>query len=123
MTGTALTAVERYLKTYAGQKLASRYSMDQEGVWRVLGEDPNCDLGGYHYQPDLGTFEGKLGDIIAYAVTLPGFWQWGSGGDFVNVGAPVKIDASSSAKRIAAEQRVKELEAELEKARKELEGL
>lgn len=116
------TAIERYKNTYSYKQLIQKYSLSQEGLWKVRGEDPNCDFGGHHYMPELGTFEGKLEDIIAYAVTLSGFWQWGAGGDFTLV-SPIKIDAASNAKRLAAEQKVKALEKQLADARKELETL
>jgi len=112
--------LDQYLKTYSGRELVKKYSMSQTGVWKVLGEDPNCDFGGHHYQPELGMFEGTLEDVMTYAVTLPNFWTWGAGGDIRLMSAPVKIDKDSTARRVAAEQRVRELEAALEKARKEL---
>lgn len=54
--------------------------MKDYGVWAVYGEDPNCDFGGYHHNPFIGTVEGTLEDAIEHAVTMPGFWGWGSGG-------------------------------------------
>lgn len=120
---TKQSPLDRFRNTYSYQQLVKKHSLSETGIWKVRGEDPNCDFGGHHHMPELGTFEGKLEDIVAYAVTLTGFWQWGSGGDITKVGAPVKIDAHSSAKRVAAEQKVKELEALLAQARKELENL
>lgn len=49
------------------------------------GEDPNCDFGGSHYQPELGTVEGRLEDVIRYAVKLPNFYTWGAGGDIEKI--------------------------------------
>jgi hypothetical protein len=112
--------LEQFLNTYSGRELVKKYDMSQTGVWKVLGEDPNCDFGGHHYQPELGMFAGTLEDVMAYAVTLSNFWAWGAGGDIQLMSAPVKIDKHSTARRVAAEQKVKELEAALEKARKEL---
>jgi len=117
------SALDRYKKTYAYRALLQKHTLTETGIWRVHGEDPNCDLGGYHHMPDLGTYEDRLEDIIAYAVTLSGFWQWGAGGEIVKLGAPIKIDAESNAKRVAAEQKVAELEKLLEQARNELESL
>lgn len=76
---------ERYLKTFSGRELLGRHSLDEVGIWKVLGEDPNCDLGGSHIKPDLGTFEGKLLDILNHGTSMKGFWQWGVGGDFIKV--------------------------------------
>jgi hypothetical protein len=50
------------------------------GTWKITGEDPNCDMGGYHHEPSLGLFEGKLKDVVAHAVNLTGFYSWGGGG-------------------------------------------
>jgi len=73
---------EKYLKTYSGKKLLEQYTLSTEGLWEVFGEDPNCDFGGYHYKPRMGLVEGKLEDVIRWAVAQGGFWQWGGGGDF-----------------------------------------
>lgn len=77
--------------------LAERGSSSKQGVWKVTGEDPNCDLGGHHHSPTLGFFEGTLGDVIDYAMELPGFWQWGYGGDIEPYNKPLikKIDSKS----------------------------
>ena len=56
------------------------YPRDKEGVWKILGEDPNCDFGGYHTQPNLGTVSGTYQKALEYAVTQPLFFGWGSGG-------------------------------------------
>jgi len=116
-------ALERYKKTYSYRQLLTKHKLTEVGIWKVRGEDSNCDFGGAHYMPELGVFEGKLEDIIAYAVTLSGFWQWGAGGDITKTGAPIKIDSESNAKRIAAQEKIAKLEAELKEARKELESL
>jgi hypothetical protein len=71
---------DKYIATYRGQNLLSKHSLEDEGFWEVRGEDPNCDLGGKHYEPIIGVFEGKLRDVIKTAVMTQGFWQWGSGG-------------------------------------------
>lgn len=59
----------------------NKHPLNTYGMWLVRGEDPNCDLGGAHYMPTLGYFEGTLEQVLRKAVTLPGFWQWGGGGD------------------------------------------
>jgi len=71
---------QRFLRTYSGQELVSKYKMNMKGIWHVRGEDPNCDMGGSHSQPHLGYYKGTLDEVINLAVDLPGFWQWGSGG-------------------------------------------
>lgn len=59
----------------------SKYSDNEYGTWQVYGEDPNCDFGGSHHQPYLGTYQGKFIDVARKAVELVGFWQWGAGGE------------------------------------------
>jgi hypothetical protein len=72
--------VNRFMNCYGGRDLMTNHSMDEYGIWEVRGEDPNCDLGGYHGNPILATLQGTLKDVIREAVIMPGFWQWGSGG-------------------------------------------
>ena len=71
---------EQYEKTYNYADLIKKYRLDEDGTWGVEGEDPNCDLGGSHIPPVLGTFTGKLEDVLNHVVTLSGFWTWGGGG-------------------------------------------
>ncbi|MFC1723963.1 hypothetical protein ACFL0V_07545, partial [Nanoarchaeota archaeon] len=44
---------------------------EEEGIWDVYGEDPNCDMGGSHVMPHLGRYAGKFGDVLAIAVQHP----------------------------------------------------
>ena len=83
--------------SYSGRKLLEQYPLDTEGVWQVYGEDPNCDWGGSHHEPELGIFSGKLTDIIDIAVNMPRFWQWGGGGR-IKLVSVVQVDANSQAK-------------------------
>lgn len=73
---------QTYLTSWAGSRLFKEYSPDEYGIWEIYGEDPNCDMGGSHIEPLLETVEGRLEDVVQYGVTLPRFWQWGSGGRF-----------------------------------------
>lgn len=76
----------KWLRTsYSGRELREKHSLDEEGTWRIRGEDPNCDFGGAHYQPELGTVEGKLRKVIEHAVQLSDFYTWGGGGDIIKV--------------------------------------
>lgn len=61
------------------------YDLDEEGLWRIYGEDPNPDLCGPHHEPDLGTFEGTFSEAIDYAIDKRGFFSWGAGGRIVKV--------------------------------------
>ena len=74
-------AFEKYKKTYYGAKLLKEHKITEDGVWVVYGEDPNCDMGGHHHMPYIGTYEGKLYAVILKAITHPKFWQWGAGGE------------------------------------------
>lgn len=77
------TNYDRFFETYSGRQLLEKHSLNEYGIWKVLGEDPNCDLGGSHHEPDLGLYEGTLEKVIRKAVDLPGFWTWGGGGCIV----------------------------------------
>lgn len=86
MHGGLSEGAAKWLRTtYPGQKLREKHSLSEEGTWRIRGEDPNCDFGGAHYQPELGTVQGKLLDVVEHAVQLDGFYTWGGGGDIIKV--------------------------------------
>jgi hypothetical protein len=77
--------------SYSGKAVLKKYSLTQFGYWKILGEDSNADLHGSHHQPDLGTVQGVLSDVIEYAVDLKGFWQWGRGGDIILLGEEIPL--------------------------------
>ncbi len=87
---TPKSDTDLYLACPAGKHLLTKHSLSESGVWAVFGEDPNCDWGGHHHNPLLGYFEGDLSDVIAHAVTLKGFWQWGTGGPISRV-VPLRV--------------------------------
>lgn len=89
----------RFLTTYHGRGLLEKHSLDEHGQWEVYGEDPNCDLGGSHSCPYLGLLEGTLLDVIVEAVEMPGFWQWGGGGE-IKKAAPDKVRQVGKPSRI-----------------------
>ena len=114
---------DQFLQTYSGQQLLKQYSLNEVGVWKVQGEDPNCDLHGPHHQPELGMFEGKLDDIVHHAVELSNFWEWGGGGSITRVGKPVKIDSLTNERRILLKDQKEKLEAALKEVNAQLKGL
>ena len=78
--------ISTYLSTtYAGRELLKKHSLDDEGYWKILGEDPNCDMGGHHHQPDLGTYYGTLKKVLEIAVQHSNWAAWGGGGNIVKV--------------------------------------
>lgn len=85
----------------------------KQGVWRICGEDPNCDFGGYHSQPYLETVSGKLLDVVKYAVELPRFWSWGAGGSITEV-IIKPITTESIAVRLETENKIKSLKAAIQ---------
>jgi hypothetical protein len=120
-TKTKQSALEQYRNTYSGKALLQKHSLTETGLWRIRGEDPNCDFGGHHYQPDLGVVEGTLKDIIDYAVGLKNFWTWGGGGD-ISLVEVKKIDPQAN-KRIAELRKESEdLQARLKEINTELKG-
>lgn len=77
------TMRDRYMNSYFCRRMLEKHSLDEIGQWEIYGEDPNCDFGGHHHSPYLETVEGSLDSVIDYAVQLPGFWQWGAGGEII----------------------------------------
>jgi hypothetical protein len=122
MSNTKTDKYSEFMLGYSGKELIKHHRLTETGLWRILGADSNCDMGGPHHMPELGIVEGKLDDVIHYAVTIPRFWAWGSG-DITKVPTPIKITSESNARRTQAEQKIVELEAQLEKARNELKGM
>jgi len=120
----ALKAFNRYInETYTGQELMKKHSLDEEGIWKIRGEDPNADMHGSHYQPDLGTVEGKLRDVIMYAVALPSFWSWGGGGNFESLGKKLpRIDSKTVEVRNSLLEEEQRLIKKLETIRTQLKG-
>lgn len=102
--------LEQYLSGWSYKN--NPIPLDKVGVFRVRGEDPNAELGGSHYQPELGVFRGKFEDVAAYAVEISGFWQWGSGGSIEEIKIK-EITADSSKKRKALKKKLKEIEESL----------
>ena len=90
---------ERFIKSSSYSLLLREYRLDETGIWQIFGEDPNCDFGGCHSQPSLGFVEGKLEDVIEYAVELPNFWQWGAGGDIRKIDSIKKVDNKTAERR------------------------
>lgn len=74
-----------YIENPIGRQLIKRHKLDEYGVWKVEGEDPNADLYGVHVTPLLGYFEGTLEKVIRHAVYLKKFWTWGAGGTITKV--------------------------------------
>lgn len=117
-----MTNVDKFFHSYNGKELLKKYTLSDIGVWCVKGEDPNCDLGGPHYQPILGYFTGSLASVIDEAVELPGFWQWGYGGDI----SAVEIKQSNpdtSKRRKELQYQITELNKKLSDAKSQLEKL
>ena len=115
--------IGHYLGTYSGNQLKHR--LNEYGIWKVHGEDPNAGMGGSHRPPFLGYFEGKLEDVIAHCAQLPGFWTWGGGGSFVLEEPPkvIRVDANLKLKMLKRQQLEKkrtELEKEIQKVKEEI---
>lgn len=114
---------QQFLETYNGKKLLEKHSLKETGVWKIEGEDPNCDFGGHHYSPDLGTYEGMLEDIISLAVDIPSFWTWGAGGTITRLNPPIKVDSNTTAKIAELKRNIAYHEERLQEAKNELKNL
>lgn len=119
MTKNNQPAIKRFRDTLSGKRLLDEYPLNTSGTWRIRGEDPNCDFGGHHYQPDLGVVEGTLSDVIEYAVDLKQYWTWGSGGDITPITVK-KIDSATNKRTTTLRQEAIDLVARLAEINKEL---
>jgi len=72
-------------------RLLRDHDREAQGTWRILGEDANCDLGGSHYEPELEVVSGTYRNVVNYALTLPRFFTWGSGGRITKLEIPTGI--------------------------------
>ena len=68
-----------------------KYKLDQVGLWKIRGEDPNCDFGGPHHMPELGYVEGTYEKAIMWATIQPNWSSWGAGGDVTLVTNVTKV--------------------------------
>jgi hypothetical protein len=119
---------EHFISGYSGRKLLSNHSLTETGTWRIYGEDPNCDMGGVHIEPDLGLIEGMLDDVIREAVSYGNFFAWGGGGRIEKYSNPKVKKAKTKEQRENAEYEAlaakrNELEAELARVNKQLKAL
>lgn len=113
---------KHYIGTcFSGKELLKKHDLSEIGEWEVFGEDPNCDFGGPHHEPFLGVFRGSLEDVIDIAVNLPGFWQWGSGGDIKPHRARRIVDAKDFKKNQTEAQKIRTEIAKLQARLEELE--
>lgn len=125
--------LERFKQTYEWHNRLSKIDPKTDGLWEIRGEDPNCELHGPHHQPYLGTYSGTFEDVVAMAVEMAQFWQWGYGGTIravdikvANKAAPNQVDIAkrliehgyeSSAVREEAALEIRKLRAAIEKMR------
>lgn len=93
------------------QRLLKEHSPTAVGKWKILGEDPNCDLGGYHHEPHIATVAGTYANVVEFALRQNGFFSWGGGGRIVKVFEPKVIDVDNMKDIV----KIKELESEREK--------
>jgi hypothetical protein len=67
-------AYHRFIQTYNGKALLKKHDLAEVGIWLVRPEE--CDQGDgrrIYGQPDVGTYEGVLEDIIRYVARKPEF--------------------------------------------------
>ena len=96
-------------------RLLSKYPPTQSGMWKILGEDPNCDFGGSHHEPELEIVTGEYRNVVEYALCIKDFFSWGRGGRIVEVknNNLKNIDNFMSNEMIRLESRRNQLQNEL----------
>ncbi len=104
-------------------RLLEKYGANEVGTWRINGEDPNCDWGGHHHEPYLDTVSGTYRNVVNYALSLGGFFNWGAGGSITKIGnslevknvdpTPVQVREESVQRKFAIE-RIREILSSIE---------
>ena len=79
----------KWLRSNAGENLLKKHSLDDVGLWKVEGEDRNCDLAGPRDIPHLFNARGRLRDVVNKAVNTKGFYGWGAGGRITKMSVEV----------------------------------
>lgn len=94
-------------------KLLEAHPLDEEGTWEIRGEDPNCDWGGHHHEPQLAIVSGRYGDVVEQALKLPRFFTWGAGGRIIKVEVvtPAELPGLATAEKERQERQRAEAEA------------
>jgi len=98
------------------------YLPTEEGIWEVLGEDTNADLGGSHQPPLLGYYEGTYRDVAEYAKTLRGWVAWGAGGSIRKIKV-MKLNPETIARKKQLENEKQNLENALQEVKNQLDSL
>ena len=98
-------------------RLLKEHNPNEVSIWEIRGEDPNPDLGGSHSEPLLETVSGTYRNVVEYALKIPRFYSWGSGGRIINVKPPtniVNVDKLVDSRVVALEAERAKLFARLE---------
>lgn len=86
---TPLELLEKFKATTRGKALFAKYPPTTLGIWAVDGEGDEIRT-----TRDADLLEGEFQHVVAYAVTQPYFWSYGTGGDFRKL-EPRKVDGNS----------------------------
>ena len=103
-------------KENARVRLFENYSLDEQGTWKIFGEDHNADMSGSHHEPKLDTVTGTYKNVVEYALTLDGFFSWGRGGRIEKKACQTKllnVDALVNPKVLVLEAERKKLQARI----------
>lgn len=107
-------------------RLLNEYPPNTQGMWEILGEDPNCDLGGSHVQPKLEVVSGTYKNVVEYAITLRGFIGWGYGGSITLLNPPkgvVNVDALNNPEVLKLEEERRNIQHRLKTIESDLKAL
>lgn len=105
--------------SWSGRQLLSRHKLSETGTWQIFGEDSNAELAGPHHTPLLATVDGKLEDVINYAIDLPRWATWGGGGE-IRKTEVIKVDTAEILRRREMERELKDLEVRVKELKQEL---
>lgn len=117
----------KYYTTWTGRKLLEQHSLEEINTWDIYGEDPNCDMGGYHHTPFLGRVHGRLEDVVEYATQVPNFYSWGGGGEIrvhrVKDVKEIPLGYGSTMQKHRREEERNKIEQQIEELQNKLKGI
>lgn len=115
-----MSKFQAFVSGYYGKTLLKDHKFSDEGIWEIIGEDNNTSMQGCADAPSLGIVEGKLMDVINYAVNIPRFYSWGTGGYIKPIGPIKKITSNTVAEMARIREQLATAQDNVERLTKEL---
>jgi hypothetical protein len=111
---------QTFINGYYGQELLKSNKLSDDGIWEIIGEDSNTSMQGCADAPSLGIVEGKLLDVIHYAINIDRFYSWGGGGRIKSIGPIKKITSTTVSEMNRLREQLINAEKNADRIREEL---